>query len=97
VANATVTLAVTGMTCEGCVGHVQEALAGTPGVASATVSLAQRQAVVGYDAARVQPEALIAAIVKAGYQASVAPLSAASAASHTVPLPAGAPATPAAQ
>jgi len=97
VATSTIILTVTGMTCEGCVGHVQQALAEIPGVATAKVDLAQSQAVVSYDAARVQPEALIAAVVKAGYQASVAPLAHGSATGNGVPLPAAPAATPTAQ
>jgi copper chaperone len=40
------TLKIEGMTCNNCVHHVQQALSSVPGVQSAEVSLAQKQAVV---------------------------------------------------
>ncbi|MCR6492768.1 heavy metal translocating P-type ATPase [Cellulomonas sp. P24] len=72
---ATIDLAVTGMTCSSCVSHVEKRLNRVPGV-TATVNLALETAHVeiapspdGTDPADV--EALIAAVRKAGYDATV--------------------------
>jgi len=59
------TLPVEGMTCAGCAGRVERALAAVPGVASASVNLATRRATVEGDA--LDPAALRAAVEKAGY------------------------------
>ena len=66
VPEATVELAISGMTCASCVGRVERALAAVPGVASAAVNLATERATVlgSADAA-----ALIRAIEAAGYDA----------------------------
>ncbi len=63
-------LDVQGMSCEACVGHVTRALQGLDGVQSALVSLAENQAVVTYDPARVQAAQMVEAIVEEGYEAS---------------------------
>jgi copper chaperone CopZ len=57
------------MHCGGCVGTVTEALEKVPGVKSVKVSLEKEQAVVTYDAARVEPKALAKAIDATGYRA----------------------------
>lgn len=62
----TVELSVEGMTCASCVGRVERALQGVPGVAEATVNLATERATVRGVAA---PEALVAAVARAGYEA----------------------------
>ena len=62
----TVELSVEGMTCASCVGRVERALQAVPGVSQATVNLATERATVRGVAA---PEALLAAIDKAGYEA----------------------------
>jgi len=61
--------AVEGMTCEGCVNTITQALKAVPGVRSATVSLADKRAVVDADPAQVPTERIIAAITEAGYKA----------------------------
>ncbi len=66
VPSETVNLAVEGMTCASCVGRVEQALKGVPGVSGATVNLATERATV-HGAADV--EALVAAIRDAGYEA----------------------------
>ncbi len=66
----TETLDVQGMSCEACVGHVTRALQGLDGVRSALVSLAENQAVVTYDPAKVQAPQMVEAIVEEGYEAS---------------------------
>jgi len=61
-------LLIEGMTCASCVGRVERALKAVPGVQSASVNLATERASVQGSA---EPEALLAAISKAGYTASV--------------------------
>jgi len=63
---ATIELAVDGMTCASCVGHVEHALQAVPGVTKATVNLATERATIQGNAS---PEALIEAVKNAGYQA----------------------------
>ncbi len=68
----TVDLQVGGMTCASCVGRVERALKKVPGVQGASVNLAtERAAVQVNDGTDVG--ALIAAVAKAGYEASVVP------------------------
>jgi copper chaperone len=62
------TLKIRGMTCGGCVASVQRVLKALDGVESADVSLASNEAKVEYDAGRVQPADLEAAIEDAGYE-----------------------------
>ncbi len=67
-----VTLDIDGMTCEACAVHVQKALAAVPGVASALVVYADGKARVVIDSASSPShDALVAAVEKAGYKASV--------------------------
>jgi copper chaperone CopZ len=64
----TVSLAISGMTCDGCAATVKRVIARVPGVASAEVVLREARATVrgddGLDAGRV-----IAAVTAAGYDA----------------------------
>jgi copper chaperone len=64
---ADLTLPITGMTCGGCVRSVTGVLQALPGVESVSVSLQPGQAQVRYDAARVTPAQLAAAIEDAGF------------------------------
>ena len=65
------TLNVTGMMCQHCVAHVTKALEGVAGVSSVSVSLEDGTATV--EAAEdVTDEALVAAVVDAGYEAEIA-------------------------
>jgi copper chaperone CopZ len=65
-------LAIEGMSCEHCTGHVKKALMEVPGVADAKVSYAKAEAEVcikpGY---AVTGETLVRAVQKAGYRAKV--------------------------
>ena len=61
------TLSVTGMTCGGCVSSVQKVLAALPGVQSVEVTLTPGQARVVHDETRVGRDALVQAIVDAGF------------------------------
>jgi copper chaperone len=60
-------LAVTGMTCGGCVNSVQKVLASLPGVQSVEVTLEPGQARVVFDPSRIQRASLEQAIVAAGF------------------------------
>lgn len=62
----TITLKITGMSCEQCVGSVRRALQGVEGVQRAEVSLERAQTVVTSASDKVKPEQLIAAVQKAG-------------------------------
>jgi copper chaperone len=62
-----ITLAVTGMSCGGCVNSVQNVLKALPGVQAAEVTLDPGQARVTYDDSRVDRAALVEAIVGAGF------------------------------
>ena len=66
-----VELQVTGMTCASCVGRVEKALLGVPGVLEASVNLATNGAHVLRMAGAVETEILLSAISAAGYDATV--------------------------
>lgn len=61
-------LAVSGMTCAGCVNAVSRVLSHVPGAAAVQVTLETGHAVVSGSAA---PDALLAAVRKAGYGAEL--------------------------
>src|SRR5690606_15372575 len=67
-ASAPMEMEIEGMTCASCVGRVERALLTVPGVQSASVNLATERAAVQGSAS---PAALVAAITKVGYTASV--------------------------
>src|SRR5256885_7497964 len=66
-----VVIPVTGMTCAACQSRVQRTLTETPGVTDATVNLMMGNATVAYDAAAVQPSALVERIRSTGYGAEL--------------------------
>ncbi len=66
---STVEITVGGMTCAGCVNSVTRALSRVPGVARVAVDLDSGRAHVEGTAS---PKALLAAVGKAGYDASLA-------------------------
>jgi Cu+-exporting ATPase len=70
---ARVILPVRGMHCAACVGKVERALAGVPGVDEASVNLATERATVAYDPARADLAAVRAAVAAAGYELGEAP------------------------
>ena len=74
-------LQVQGMTCASCVARVEKALRKVPGVLGASVNLATERATISADAPVA--DAAIAAIRKAGYEASVADEKSADVASST--------------
>lgn len=57
---------INGMTCATCAGRVEKALQALPGV-KASVNLSSEQAELVFDPARVQPTALVEAVLRAGY------------------------------
>ena len=63
------TLRITGMTCNGCVKHVDAALRAVPGVSAVEVKLADHQAKVVHDPERSPVASLVAAVEQAGYEA----------------------------
>ena len=71
-------LSVAGMTCGNCARHVTEAIQEVPGVSSAAVKLEAGRATVRWDAVPNVP-AVLAAVKQAGYDASLAAISDASA------------------
>lgn len=64
------TLAIQGMTCNGCVKHVDKALRELPGVSAVEVNLAEQRAKIVHDAEQAPVPDLIAAVEHAGYTAS---------------------------
>ncbi len=64
------TLAITGMTCNGCVKHVDQALRAVPGVSAVEVVLAEGRAKIVHDPERSPVPALVAAVEGAGYTAA---------------------------
>jgi len=69
-AEKTVTLAVRNMYCADCPFIVKKSLEGVPGVAKAVVSFKDRTAVVTFDDAKTDINALTDATTKAGYPSS---------------------------
>ena len=62
------TLNIAGMTCGGCVRSVTNVLNGLAGVAKADVSLEKANAVVDYDAAKLNLDQIKHAIEEAGFE-----------------------------
>ena len=68
--DARVSLVVTGMTCAACALRIEKRLNKIEGV-TATVNYAIEKANVAFDATRIGPDELIAAVEAAGYGASL--------------------------
>ncbi|MDJ0994604.1 MAG: heavy metal translocating P-type ATPase [Dinoroseobacter sp.] len=68
---STATLEVQGLNCAGCVGRVERALAGTPGVLEASVNLATEAARVRFVSGALTPQQLAEISAEAGYPAKV--------------------------
>jgi len=68
VANKTVTLAVSGMTCTGCENTVTEAVKKVAGVTNIKASFADSTAIVSFDPSKTSVDAIGAAITEAGYE-----------------------------
>lgn len=69
VTKSEITLSVTGMTCAACVGHVERALKGVPGVLDASVNLGTESARI--TAVGVEASDLVAVVEGAGYGATI--------------------------
>jgi len=67
----TVTLSVPGMTCAACPTTVKMTLSKANGVQKADVSYDKREAIVTFDDARINAEALTRATANAGYPSTV--------------------------
>ena len=67
VAQATIELPITGMTCASCVRNVERALSRTPGILSVSVNLATEKASVTYLPGSVRRADLVQAVEAAGY------------------------------
>ena len=67
----TATFGIIGMTCASCAGTVEEAINELPGVEEASVNLTTERARVIYDASKVTPEQIAAAVTDAGYEVAV--------------------------
>ena len=63
----TVTLNVSGMTCEACPFTVKKALQKVPGVSKIDVLYEKKQVVVTFDDSQTNPDALVKATTDAGY------------------------------
>ena len=70
-ASATITIPVGGMTCAACQASVQRALGREPGVVDASVNLMMQSAAVTYDPSLTDPDGLVAAIRRSGYEAEL--------------------------
>lgn len=62
---------VFGMTCSACAEHVRKSVSRLPGVSEANVNLLKNSMTVVFDQSKTQPEAIIAAVQKAGYNAAL--------------------------
>lgn len=67
---ATASFRVDGMHCEGCAGHVKEALNKVQGVYKIEVKVADHRVVVSFDADKLTAEKVAKAISDAGYPAA---------------------------
>ena len=65
----TITFAVDNMTCASCPYIVKHSMASVPGVATVAVSFAAKTAIVTFDDAKTNPDAIAAASTNAGYPA----------------------------
>ena len=68
----TAKFSVGGMTCNGCVRSVSNAVGRVPGVKHVDVSLAGKSATVEYDPAATDTSKIASAIVDAGFEAKAA-------------------------
>ncbi|OWR44525.1 copper-transporting ATPase 1, partial [Danaus plexippus plexippus] len=69
--DASLLLAVVGMTCQSCVDSIQGALKDVPGVTSSTVSLAQGTALVTFTPAEVTPDLIKDTIYNLGFDVDI--------------------------
>lgn len=63
----TMKLKIEGMTCQGCVRSVQQALQHLPGVDKVMIDLAQGTATIDYQEGKLDPQSCIQTIENAGF------------------------------
>lgn len=68
VANKTTTLAIEGMTCNGCENTIQEAVGKLAGVVSVNASHLDSTAIISYDTTQISVSKIGEAITEAGYE-----------------------------
>lgn len=68
---STVTLAITGMHCEGCASGITAMLKRTEGVLKADVSFARARATVEYDSTKTSTAKIMEVIERMGYKVSL--------------------------
>ncbi len=68
---STATLAIQGMTCEACEGHIRDSLVAVPGVKAAEVDFKTASARVTFVKGNVPSPKLVEAVRRAGYKATV--------------------------
>lgn len=61
--------------CAMCVAHVRKAIEGLDGVKDVNVNLASNSALIEYDESKITPQQIKEAVVAAGYDMDVTPLS----------------------
>lgn len=74
VADSTVTLEVTGMSCASCERHVRQELDQVPGYRNAEIDLVAGRVRVSFESGSATPEQLTEAVARAGYGATVSTL-----------------------
>lgn len=67
--------AVKNMMCAMCVAHVRKAIEGLDGVKDVNVNLASNSVLIEYDEGKINPQKIKEAVVAAGYDMDVTPLS----------------------
>ncbi len=80
--NRRIDLPVSGMSCAACAATVEKALSRAPGVVRASVNFASRTATVEFDTNATTADALVNAVQKSGYDASIPSDSAVSMSGH---------------
>lgn len=67
----TLHLSILDMTCGGCTASVQKAVQALDGITSISIDLPSRQAVIGYDEAQIDQDAILQAIDDAGFEPEI--------------------------
>jgi copper chaperone CopZ len=66
--NKTITLAVEGMSCEGCENTVKQSVEKVPGIASAKASYKDKEVVIAFDSTQARVNDISTAITSVGYE-----------------------------
>lgn len=70
----TLNLQIEGMTCNGCVKSINQALSTLEGIIRADVSLEEKKAHVAFDETKIQADRIIEAVEDAGFDAAPMPV-----------------------